>query len=183
MTSTYLRHHASLALAVLFALGLASGTALLPVVALAADPPPAKISTASLELEMTTAVQKALDEMPRIDGQGQHIRATVKLDRKRMWVLINLSEEFRPDDAGAELEDQLSWLLNAADWVLISKGLEPTRGQVTIGGQSLQKLFPEWFRVTPEKKSSVSPAMTGSVVASAGHGIYFHYKFKDWRAQ
>jgi N-acetylmuramoyl-L-alanine amidase len=183
MTSNHLRHQTPLARAMLLALGLASGTALLPVVAIAADPAPARISTASLELEMTAAVQKALDKMPRIDGQGQHIKATVKLDRKRMRVLINLSEEFRPDDAGAELEDQLSWLHNAADWVLISKGLEPTGSEVTIGGQSLQKLFPEWFKVTPDKKSSVNPALAGSVVASAGHGIYYHYKFKDWRAQ
>jgi N-acetylmuramoyl-L-alanine amidase len=151
-----------------------------------------KLNHREIEERATRAAQQEVDRQPRIDGQGEHVTVIARLDDSSKKLYLNFSLDYLPENAyaNAEFEDLRSLVWNAVMEVLRGQSDVSTL-EFQFGGKSLDELFPE-ERLRDEKIRSLSPAVSGyssintssgPVVVAAGHGIYYHYGFKDWRAQ
>ncbi|WP_374568257.1 N-acetylmuramoyl-L-alanine amidase [Ideonella sp.] len=136
-----------------------------------------------VQIESTIArdIQRLVDAQKRIEGQGKHVSVSASLNTKGDVLTLNLSVEYLPKWYGAEIEDLLNELATAAEDRLRDRSTVK-RVQFRIGGRDIYDYFPA--ERPPVRKESAAPQPTaGTIVLGAGHGIYHHYKFKDWRAQ
>jgi len=101
-------------------------------------------------------------------------------------ILVNLDKSILLQETGAwsaEVEDFLG-LLREEVGNAARKKLKKVSGVLfAIEGRNYESfMFMPDKGLTPQGK--VAPlAVPGRVVVAAGYGLYFHYKFKDWRAQ
>ncbi|MEK8034066.1 N-acetylmuramoyl-L-alanine amidase [Ideonella sp. DXS29W] len=142
----------------------------------------AQMSRADIESTISRDVQRRVDGMRRIEGQGKHVSVAATLNTKGDVLTLNLSIEFLPKWYGAEFEDLLHELATAAEDQLRDRS-SVRAVKFLVGGRDIYDYFPaERPAARPSAPSSQAPG-AATVVLGAGHGIYYHYKFKDWRAQ
>lgn len=165
------------ALALLLALtGLASA---LPA-AQAAEKAVVKIPAAQVAEQVRVAVQEMVDRQVRVPGQGQVVVVQVKLAHGGKLLQVNFSSEFIPRQYGADFQDLLDELFNVA-YDLVRERSSIQDIEFTFAGHSFEETFPE--QASQAGPNKLEPNMAGSVLVAGGHGLYYHYKFKDWRAQ
>lgn len=139
---------------------------------------------AQIEIMLTQELQLRLSTAKRIAGQAGNAGLKVSLDARRGMLIIDLSKEYVPYGAQhitAEMEDSTTQLANTASELL--RGIVKFNGVlIQIDGKDIDKYFDD-----KEFIKSIKPTLTtgaaDKVVVSAGHGIYYHYGFNDWRAQ
>ena len=144
----------------------------------------APMSRAQVESTIGREIQRLVDAQKRIEGQGKHVSVSASLNTKGDVLTLNLSVEYLPKSYGAEIEDLLNELATAAEDRLRDRSTVRAV-QFRIGGHDIYDYFPaERPPARKEGQSGQAPHTTaGTIVLGAGHGIYYHYKFKDWRAQ
>jgi N-acetylmuramoyl-L-alanine amidase len=149
-----------------------------------ASAPTAQLSRSQIESTIARDIQRRVDGLKRIEGQGKHVAVSATLNPKGDVLTLNLSVEFLPKWYGAEFEDLLHQLSTAAEEQLRDRS-SVGRVQFRIGGRDIYDYFPEDRPAPrPASGSSQAPRTTaGTVVLGAGHGVYFHYGYNDWRAQ
>lgn len=148
-----------------------------------ASAPGAQLSRSQIESTITHDIQRLVDAQKRIEGQGKHVSVSATLNTKGDVLTLNLSSEYLPKWYGAEFEDLLSELATAAEDRLRDRS-KVNAVKFLIGGRDIYDYFPKERPAAPTKsQSGTAPQTAGTVVLGAGHGIYYHYKFKDWRAQ
>ncbi len=139
---------------------------------------------AAMEAGAAAEVQRVVDAQRRIEGQGKDVAVRARIQGDTLT--LNLSAEYVPATLGAEFEDLLHELATVAqEWIRErnSHARTPIRHvRFLLGGRDIYDYFPEQ-RPRPPRAKKTSGAVAGTVVVSAGHGIYFHYGFNDWRAQ
>lgn len=171
------------ALAIVLLLGI-------PVVNLHAQTAPASLTKnerTRIEAMLTDELQRIVDAQKRIKGQGKYVTVNVKLDPHTEMVSVDLSRAYVPRFYGGEMEDLLHQLIVSASGLLLDvirfQGVE-----FRYEGKDIYHYFPEErpeeWRPTSPVKNGVTASTTGAtVVVAAGHGIYYNYRWRDWRAQ
>jgi len=143
----------------------------------------APMTRAQVESTIGREIQRLVDAQRRIEGQGKHVSVSASLNTKGDVLTLNLSVEYLPKSYGAEIEDLLNELATVAEDRLRDRSTVKLV-QFRIGGRDIYDYFPAERPAAPKQgKSSQAPQTAGTIVLGAGHGIYYHYKFKDWRAQ
>lgn len=91
-------------------------------------------------------------------------------------VVIDVLRGYRPDHPGAEMEDFEQWVGNSVRE--LTERFSPAPQIVFLyGGQSFDGLFPL------QSRGLAGASDRTAVMISAGHGVYFHHEYRDWRAQ
>ncbi|HEX5684188.1 MAG TPA: N-acetylmuramoyl-L-alanine amidase [Ideonella sp.] len=145
--------------------------------------PATQWSRSQIESTIGRDIQRRVDAQRRIEGQGKHVSVAASLNTKGDVLTLNLSVEFLPKWYGAEFEDLLHELATAAEEQLRDRS-SVRAVKFRIGGRDIYDYFPEDRPpARPEGSSSRPRTQAGTVVLGAGHGVYRHYGFNDWRAQ
>ncbi|WP_050808492.1 N-acetylmuramoyl-L-alanine amidase [Collimonas fungivorans] len=150
---------------------------------------PDKTRQVQLEAELTGELQRVVNAQRRIEGQGRDVVVSVRFvrdDRQQLGLVIDLSEAYVPQGAlyfGAEMEDLTSELANIASEflrnIIVISGVD-----IRFGGKDIYDYFPAESRFALfSGRGASAPVTAATIVSAAGHGIYYHYGFKDWRAQ
>jgi hypothetical protein len=164
-------------LAVLLALGTAGVPAeTMPV-------PLSKARQAQLEAMLTGEIQRVVNAQKRIEGQGRDVAVSVRFDASAELFVIDLSETYVPRVYGAEMED-LQHELSTVVYQSLRDTVRFNGVEFRFGGKDIYHYFPEeWRPTTPARDRGALPTASATVVVAAGHGIYYHHGFKDWRDQ
>jgi len=149
------------------------------------------IPMSSLEQELFLEVVKLLDmstsRLPDTVGYMPYISGSSLLNVKistNNAILINLDKSLLSEtgESNPEIEDFLNMLANGIEIAARKKLKEVTGLFFAIEGRSFESfMYPKDKALTPQ--GVIPSAVPGRAVVSAGHGFYFHFKFKDWRAQ
>ena len=158
--------------------------------AVATEPDIAKSSGTLIE-EMSRADRKTLEKMldrelmvaaeriKLLEGQRRFNIKTLLVPFKRKLV-IDLGRDAVPSNNGSALEEQNHQLMLTA--------MELTREIISIdeyefryGGHDIYFYHPE--RLSQPTRSATKSTATPLIMVAAGHGIYYHHGFGDWRAQ
>jgi len=158
--------------------------------------PLSKARQAELEAMLTGEIQRVVNSQKRIEGQGRDVAASVSFEARsgeqELGLVIDLSETYVPLVFGAEMEDLQHQLSTTARQLL--REIVSVRGvRFRYGGKDVYHYFPEQLQeelraaearaARAARKDAAAPTAAATVVVAAGHGIYYHYGFKDWRAQ
>ncbi len=135
-----------------------------------------------LEVMLTEEVQQLVNRQKRIEGQGRDVTAKVNFDVRRSKVVVNLSRSYLPSGNGAEWED-LTRAISNLIYDLLEEDLTYRELDILIGGKSIIEYYPDEVPIVNQKSARQPLQETPTVVVAAGHGVYFHYGFLDWRAQ
>ncbi|HKQ52318.1 MAG TPA: N-acetylmuramoyl-L-alanine amidase [Pyrinomonadaceae bacterium] len=109
-------------------------------------------------------------------------------DYKKGDILVNLDRSLIGESWGAEIEEFLDPLRYAVEDVAGKRVKKVGSVMFIFNGKDPAAYDPAVPQPSPLKQDAPSDAptplaATGPVVVSAGHGLYYHYGFKDWRAQ
>lgn len=120
--------------------------------------------------------------MPNISGSSL---LSVKIS-KGGTILVNLDKTLvsGPGGVSAEVEDFMELLATGVSEMARKKMKLKGGVLITIEGQDVgdfDVIKPEVIK--PQGELSPSGISFKSLAISAGHGLYYHYKWKDWRAQ
>lgn len=171
------------------------GLAFSPSSAIAQDSIPAQsksqLSRTGIELLATREAQRTVNEQKRIEGQGKYVTVTAQLNESGNTLILNFSIEYLPSDAysSSEFEDLQTEVYN--NCMVLLRDRSSVKGiEFLFGGKTLDDLFPEerlrdeQLRGRNRQSRGDRPlGMAGPIVVGAGHGIYYHYGFEDWRPQ
>ncbi|MCW6026673.1 N-acetylmuramoyl-L-alanine amidase [Stenotrophomonas sp. SRS1] len=144
-------------------------------------------SSGSLESEaevafdalLSRAAQRALDQYRVKAGLQAPNQAVARFDVSTGSVTVDL-RGWLPETGGAELEDIQGELMNEV--LDQARLIHPASGvEFRYNGKRLEEHYPEEGAGAPLSLRRLS--LPGPVVVSAGHGWYFHHRFRDWRAQ
>jgi len=139
-----------------------------------------------IDTMLTDEVQRIVNAQKRIDGQGKHVTVSVRLDPHTAMVVIDLSKTYVPRFYGGEMEYLLRELqVGASDLMLDIIRIQGV--EFRYDGKDIYHYFPEErperYLTTPPIKEVTASTSAGTVVVAAGHGIYYHHGYRDWRAQ
>ena len=125
-----------------------------------------------LEVMLTEDVQRYVDRLPRIEGQGQVVKVKITLIPERSRVVADFSRNFLPGYIGGEWEDLTRDIGNHIDGLLVGQ-VRYGGTQYLIDGIDILEYFPEEKR--PSRSNSPGKSLVlPSVAISAGHGVYYH---------
>jgi N-acetylmuramoyl-L-alanine amidase len=150
-----------------------------------------QLTRAEIEFVATREAQKRVDLQKRIDGQGQHVTVIAKLDESGEILILNFSIEYLPANAydNSEFQDLMGEVSSSVLFPLRDRS-NVAGVRFLFSGQSLDDLFPaerardeELRNRAPRKRGDANSKAGAVVVVGAGHGIYYHYGYKDWRPQ
>jgi N-acetylmuramoyl-L-alanine amidase len=145
------------------------------------------LEQSELEVQLSDKINEALRGHRFSEEQAGPIIVTVRLDLQEGELLVDLGEENGPWSESLEMED-----LHKGITEIAFKVLGHTAGwhgvDLRFGGKDMYFWFPELrpqnekasARKSVRKRRAIEPE---KVVLSAGHGVYFHHGFKDWRPQ
>jgi len=138
---------------------------------------------AELDMLLTREAQRILGVVPRLEGQGADLRASAGIDLRTCRITVRFSRAFVPADNGAGFEDVQAAFRNNLGFLAQQAGCEGETGFL-FDGKDIDFFFPE-DAVPPSRHPPRIPANPGApaMVVAAGHGIYFHHGYQDWRAQ
>jgi len=142
----------------------------------------------AFELSLSTIVQSIVSKQARMDGQGILLSPTVRFSDDGSKLDVDLGEGYVPAVNGGEFEDHLRAI--SAELTYHLEKIHPVMEVAFLfGGKDVYFYFPESRRPTPAQipiaaaGANQSPRVDkGKVLISAGHGLYFHRGYKDWRA-
>jgi len=164
-----------------------------PSLALAHENEDKAVPVASLSPAERTKIERMLDKeltdtvkaFKLIEGQrGFNIRT--KLVPGRDMVTVDLGGAAVPNFHGSESEDQQAEIRNVITELL--KGVVQFEEiDYTYAGHRLRDILPDVAppvsHIPRELRNSASSNGPMKVAVAAGHGIYYHHHYKDWRAQ
>lgn len=136
---------------------------------------------AELEKILNQEVQKYIDGIPRVEGQGGTVKVRVTLDPQKSMIIADFSRNFLPKNMGAAWEDQTQLIDNSV-YALIGDKIEYGGMKYLIDGQDVIEYFPE-EKLLAKAEFSTRQEIVPTVALSAGHGIYYHYSLRAWTAQ
>lgn len=146
-----------------------------------------QLEQSELEVRLSDSINQALRGHQFSEEQNGPIVATVHLDLLEGELLVDLGEENGPWSESLEMEDLHKGITEVAFKLL--GDLDGWHGvDFRFGGKDVHFWFPESL---PEAKEALMPKPARrkravepeKVLLSAGHGVYFHHGFKDWRPQ
>jgi N-acetylmuramoyl-L-alanine amidase len=122
--------------------------------------------------------------LPNVSGASLW---SVKVN-KQGDILVNLDSSLIGEGWGAEIENFLDPLRYAVEDVAGKRVKRVGSVMFIFNGKDPSFYEPAVTQPSPLKQDApldapTPLAATGPVVISAGHGLYYHYGFKDWRAQ
>ncbi|WP_061539286.1 N-acetylmuramoyl-L-alanine amidase [Collimonas fungivorans] len=148
-----------------------------------------KTRQAQLEAQLTGELQRVVNAQRRIEGQGRDVAVSARFvrdNRQQLGLVIDLSETYVPRVFGAEMED-LEHELSTVCHQLLRDIVVVRNVEFRYGGKDVYHYFPEQLEEDKQARTvsaaSAWPMAAATVVTASGHGIYYHYGFKDWRAQ
>ncbi|MDV3467656.1 N-acetylmuramoyl-L-alanine amidase [Stenotrophomonas sp. C3(2023)] len=153
-----------------------SSTATAPVISAT---PTTDAGWAMLEEILSNEAQRIVETMPLIDGQKMHGPIKVKIDPIEKKMTLLLSKDYLADGTGAAFEDIVSYV-GSAIVSTAAPAIELNGWDTLVEGRPLSYYFPEDYARASLRSSS---SANSSVAVFGGHGWYYHYNFKDWRAQ
>lgn len=129
-----------------------------------------------LDTLLTRTAQRAASSFKGSERSFGNILMDASYDLGKNTVTLNVRRGYMPDYPGAEFEDFEQWVGNSIREAMaaISSAIEIS---FRYEGRSFEDLFPDEVRAEPKAVNSTS------VMVAAGHGIYFHHGYKDWRPQ
>lgn len=145
-----------------------------------------RVSTDAIPL-LQVELQKTLDSMPRVEGQQPVINVSLAYDESARRLIVDLGSGGLPAFNGVEWEEQAQILINVVSDVLGDEvGVSEIRFE--FEGKKLEELRPDPDEIDSIERQSLwapkaSADSTPVVVVDGGHGVYWNYKFNDWRAQ
>lgn len=139
-----------------------------------------------IEEVLTGIAQDIVSNQERMDGQGIISSPVVRFSEDGKSLIVDLGKGYVPKINGGELEDRLREIETPLTFHM--EAIFPVyKVEFLFGGRDIYYYFPEDWRPAPsqwrqEPRSGQLRPHTNSVLVSAGHGIYFHRGYKDWRA-
>lgn len=154
----------------------------------APPPVPVAVLTDAERLELESALSARaymiVQKQERMDGQGSIGVPVVRFADRGGRLVVDLGAGYVPSINGGELEDHLMEIANTLTFQLES--LVPVKGvRFLFDGHDIFHYFPDdWRPIPPQRAPKVGldgrPQAT-RVLISAGHGLYYHRTYKDWR--
>ncbi|NII52792.1 N-acetylmuramoyl-L-alanine amidase [Luteibacter sp. SG786] len=139
---------------------------------------------ANLVREMQRAVDNAIIGAHFFSEDPLPIHVEVSVDPMTNLVLLNVDERLGPDALTSEFDDFAAHLSSAL-WGLMERIDGVTGIDFRFGGFDADhwpiNRRPEASARSQRRRRNVERKPL--VVLSPGHGLYFHHKYKDWRAQ
>ncbi|GAA5068374.1 hypothetical protein [Lysobacter panacisoli] len=135
----------------------------------------------AIERMLSVELQKIVDRQERIEGQAKYASVNVTLDTNSRALIINLSKSYVPKFNGAAFED-LQHELSTAALELLRDIISIDGVRYRFDGRPIEYYIPD---VLPpaSHRARVLSVQPRKVAVSAGHGVYFHHGFNDWRPQ
>jgi hypothetical protein len=161
------------------------------------------IQPAQIEALLLPEIQDLVNRQTRLEGQEPNIRVKLRYDADAELLYIDLGRGFIPRDAkqiNADLEDQLHDISVIARH-LLEVAIPNIQVLYRFDGKDLYYYFPHERPVRRASSSSrqsskvmdsipkppappmIMPPAVETVVVSAGHGLYYHHGYRDWRTQ
>jgi N-acetylmuramoyl-L-alanine amidase len=143
----------------------------------------------ALEKQISDRANEIANSQKFFEDDRRPIVVKTRIDRPSNVLVLEIDRTFSNDVGGLELEDFMSYIDTGVEDLT---GLIPgfTTYEWMIGGHDMDywfnELVPESERLGPsERQASPAQATRPKVVVAAGHGAYFHTKFKwitqrDW---
>lgn len=135
---------------------------------------------AELETRLTRDLQQIADSRPWFEQQHGRIAIRVALDPANDEVVVDIGGGWGSWSNSAAAEE-LERFLQEKVLDVLDENARNTNVAFRFDGQDMYFYFPNERR-SPRRAHALrrGPAM---VVVSAGHGLYYHHSFKDWRPQ
>jgi N-acetylmuramoyl-L-alanine amidase len=161
------------------------------VAALAQDAPPPAAEMTDLQWQLLEErINERANEIANsrtfFEEDRRPITLQARLDRPSNELFLSLDVSFGRDVGGLELEDFMSYITFGMEDLT---GLIPgfTTTEWLIGGHNMDYWFDQLIpnsNVTDDGERHATPTQAGrpKIVVSAGHGMYFHTKYK-WTTQ
>jgi len=142
--------------------------------------PPGMESDRELDAMLSGRAQRSVDALVAQGKAPPGIQIEARMDLVTRMVIVDVVRGYVPASPGAEMEDFEGGITN--DLLDLARTVSPASGALfRYGGKDLYQLFPSEQPVPP--KSTFQRDASDAVAVSAGHGVYFHHGFGDWRFQ
>jgi N-acetylmuramoyl-L-alanine amidase len=136
--------------------------------------------------EMQVALDEALSEKQLIEDYPWPIVATVGLSEADNVIIVDLDRRILDYTSLSESEDMGDYIFNSL-WTFLKRIDGVTGVRFLYGGREEEYWSGKpGIDATPHKPSARKKRNVDDrplVVVAPGHGVYFHRKFNDWRAQ
>jgi N-acetylmuramoyl-L-alanine amidase len=138
---------------------------------------------------MVADLQARIDEYTKtkrfFEDDPSPVNVKVSLDEPGNYIVLDLGERLGPRAYEAEAEDMTDLLFNRV-WPYLERIDGPTGVRFLYGGHEPEhwpeNRYPESISPSSRRrKRDIGAAPL--VVVSPGHGVYYHGRYKDWRAQ
>lgn len=124
--------------------------------------------------------QRSVDALVAQGKAPSGIQIEARMDLVTRMIIVDVVRGYVPASPGAEMEDFEGGITN--DLLDLARTVSPASGALfRYGGKDLYQLFPAEQPEPP--KSTFQRGAPDAVAVSAGHGVYFHHGFGDWRFQ
>ncbi len=142
--------------------------------------PPGMESDRELDAMLSGLAQRSVDALVVQGKAPPGIQIEARMDLVTRMIIVDVVRGYVPASPGAEMEDFEGGITN--DLLDLARTVSPASGTLfRYGGKDLYQLFPAEQPVPP--KSTFPRGAPDAVAVSAGHGVYFHHGFGDWRFQ
>jgi len=139
----------------------------------------------SIEQELAGRIRTIVAAQERMEGQGIIPHPIVRYADDGRSIIVDLGAGYVPKVNGGEFEDHLMEIMNEV--ISRAESVAPVSGvEFLFGGRDIYDYFPEDRRPDPRQNpprasATGAPIPVTKVMVSAGHGLYFHRTYKDWR--
>lgn len=144
----------------------------------------AALNLPELEERLGRELTDIANRRRRFESQQRDIQVVARIDPARNSVFLEIGEEYGAISNEVEMEDLVHELAEDAR-LIIGDAFPQITVEFLFGGKDMYYYHPEeWTPPRAENQPTTgwSPR-SDNVLIAAGHGVYFHHKFKDWRAQ
>jgi N-acetylmuramoyl-L-alanine amidase len=155
------------------------------------DTPTIQITNASkagYEYVLNAELDHWLNIRPHFDGERGRFLISTRIDSQSGIVIVELGREFGPYAASPEMED-IRKEVRALTEKALQGVMEVSDIDLRFGGGTIYDWFPELQPqagaqyLTPAEMPDDPITDSTKVIVSAGHGVYYHHKFKKWTTQ
>ncbi len=140
------------------------------------------IHDAEADRVLTDRLNKDLAGVKRFKGQAPHVIGRARIDLATCEVTLDVPASFLPSELSEDFREELRGIENSIWWT--SQGLGCTGGgKFLFSGKPIEYYFPDADEMLSSARDAGSPRNESLTIVAAGHGLYYHHKYNDWRYQ
>ncbi len=148
-----------------------------------ANAAPVAVRDAEMDRLLTQRLNRNLALEKRFDGQAKHVMGRARIDLSTCAFTVDLPASFIPNEDSEDFRDQLRGMESSLWSRARDLGCDGAGGSILFDGKSLEHYFPHDENEPAVSTVKATPTNEALTVVSAGHGLYYHHRYSDWRYQ